>query len=197
MADPVPGNDKTRTLYVLGTLALIFFAAHATFHARHGRAHDILWICTLSNALLGVGLFLRSARAVAVAVCWLVMGNLTWLADVLTGGEFFGTSTLTHLGGITVGVLGARILGWPRHTWVWAVAGMLAMQQLCRVITPPAANVNLAFAVYTGWERLYPTYRTFWLALFGQAVVVYFLVDRMFGWLLGSRASQSARPAGM
>jgi hypothetical protein len=83
-----------------------------------------------------------------------------------------------------------RRLGWPRHTFIYATAGMLALQQLSRLVTPPAANVNLAFSVYAGWERTYSSYRIFWLSMFAQAVVVYFLVDRIFGWLLrGKRAA--------
>jgi hypothetical protein len=34
----------------LGTLALLFFVIHATFHPTRGRPYDILWNCTLSNA---------------------------------------------------------------------------------------------------------------------------------------------------
>jgi hypothetical protein len=54
------------------------------------------------------------------------------------------------------------------------------LQQLSRFITPPAANVNLAFSVYTGWERYFPTYRTYWLVMFAVTVIVYYLVDRIF-----------------
>lgn len=185
-------DGKLRRRRLLGILALGFFVVHATFHATHGRPYDILWNCTLSNLLVGLGLLFGSSRAVAVGACWLFMGNITWLADVFTGGEFFGTSTLTHFGGLTVAVLGARMLGWPRLTFVWATAGMLFLQLLCRLFTPPAANVNLAHAVYTGWERIYPTYRIFWIAMFLQAVLVYFLVDRMFGWLLRRKPTAPA-----
>jgi hypothetical protein len=178
---------------ILGVLALTFFVVHATFHATHGRAHDILWSCTLSNAIVGIGLLAGSGRAVAVGATWLFLGNLTWLADLCTGGEFLITSTLTHFGGLAVALLGARILGWPRHTFVYASAGMLALQQLCRFVTPPEANVNLAFSIYKGWEGVYPSYRVFWLAMFAQAVLVYFLVDRMFGWLLRRSAPAAAR----
>jgi hypothetical protein len=164
----------------LGLLALSFFLLHATFHATHGRAYDILWNCTLSNAVIGLGLLASRATPVAVGVTWLCMGTGTWIVDVLTGGEFFLTSTLTHFGGLAVGILGARALGWPRRTWLWATGGMLTLQQICRLVTPPAANVNLAFSIYSGWERYYPTYRVFWLAMFTEAVVVYFLVGLLF-----------------
>jgi hypothetical protein len=188
MSDPEKKLQLKRRL--LGTLALTFFVVHATFHATHGRPYDILWNCTLSNALVGIGLFLGSPRAVAVGASWLFMGNITWLADVFTGGEFFGTSTLTHFGGLTVAILGARLLGWPRNTFLWATGGMLALQQLCRLVTPPSCNVNLAFSVYAGWENI-----LFWVAMFVQAVLVYFLVDRMFGWLLRRRATPPTVPA--
>jgi hypothetical protein len=180
-----------RRRYFLGVLAVSFFVIHATFHATHGRPWDILWNCTLSNLLVGIGLFFGSARAVAVGASWLCMGNITWLADVFTGGEFFATSVLTHFGGLTVSILGARILGWPRLTFLWATGGLLLLQLLCRLFTPAAANVNLAFSVYAGWERIYSSYRVFWVSMFVQAVLVYFLVDRMFGWLLRPKRERS------
>jgi len=193
MADSDPKLLRRR--YFLGGLALCFFIIHATFHATHGRPWDILWNCTLSNLLVGIGLLIGSPRAVAIGASWLCMGNITWLADVFTGGELFATSFLTHFGGLTVAILGARVLGWPRLTFLWATGGLLLLQQLCRLFTPPAANVNLAFSVYTGWERIYSSYRVFWLSMFVQSVLVYFLVDRMFGWLLRPKKSTTAPPS--
>lgn len=182
-------SERRRQL--LGGLALSFFLIHATFHAINGRPHDILWSCTLSNALIALGLFGTQPLWVAVGVTWLCMGNLTWLADVLSGGEFFVTSTLTHFGGLTVGILGARELGWPRRSFLWATAFMLGLQQLSRLATPPSANVNLAFAVQTGWERYYPNYLWFWLAMFAQAAGVYYIVGRLFErWLKAKQTAQ-------
>ncbi len=178
----MPGISEkkdSRRLRILGGLAVSFFALHAGFHAWHGRPYDILWNCTLSNALIGIGLFCRRSRPVAVGVTWLCMGTLTWLADVLCGGEFFATSTLTHFGGLTVGILGIRLLGWPPRTWIWATLGMLALQGLSRLFTPPHCNINLAFSVYAGWERYYPSYRLFWLAMFTEAVFIYYIADRL------------------
>ena len=173
-------RPTTLRRFGLGALALLFFVIHATFHAIRGRPYDILWNCTLSNALIGVGLLVGRSRPVAIGVTWLCLGNLFWLGDVLTGGEFFFTSTLTHFGGLAVGVLGVRSLGWPQRTWLFASLGTLGLQQLSRFVTPPAANVNLAFSVYIGWERYFPTYRTYWLVMFAETVIVYYLVDRFF-----------------
>ena len=188
-AAAAPSGDRRRC--VLAALALAFFCVHAGRHALAGHAHEALWSCTLSNALIGLGLLRAWSLPAAIGVCWLCMGNLTWLADLALGGELLATSLLTHIGGLTVGVLGLRGLGWPRHAWLWSAAAMLALQELSRLVTPPAANVNLAFSVYTGWERVYPSYRVFWLILFTEAVLVYVLADQLFRRLLG-RSKRSA-----
>lgn len=184
--DPAQAADPSGDLRrrVLGTLALCFFCVHGGQHALSGHAYEALWSCTLSNALIGLGLLLARPVPAAIGVTWLCMGNLTWLADLALGGELLATSVLTHVGGLTVGVLGLRGLGWPRRAWLWSTAGMLALQQLSRLVTPAAANVNLAFSIYTGWERVYPSYRVFWLILFAEAVLVYGLADRLFRRLL-------------
>jgi hypothetical protein len=59
-----------------GALALLFFVIHATFHAIRGRPYDILWICKLSNARIGVGLLAGRSRPVAIGVTGLCLGNL-------------------------------------------------------------------------------------------------------------------------
>jgi hypothetical protein len=72
---------------------------------------------------------------------------------------------------------GLRRLSLPPRSWLWATGALLTLQQLCRLVTPPGPNVNIAFAVYTGWERIYPTYRIFWTAMCLQATVVYLLSE--------------------
>jgi hypothetical protein len=79
-----------------------------------------------------------------------------------------------------VGVLGVRTLGWPQRTWLFATLGTFSLQQLSRFVTPPAANVNLAFSVYAGWERYFPTYRFYWLVMFADTVTIYYLTDHIF-----------------
>lgn len=190
---------RTVRLRALGVLALCYFALHAANYARQGRVHEVLWNCTLSNAVIGLGLLCLARLPVAIGVTWLCMGNLAWLADVLFGGEFFVTSLFTHVGGLVVGVLGVAELGWPKAAWLWATLGMLALQQLSRLVTPPAANVNLAFSIYSGWEKVYPSYRAFWLIMFTEAVFVYYVSGRLFErWLAkkGASAAQN-RAAGL
>jgi hypothetical protein len=46
----------------------------------------------------------------------------------------------------------------PRHSWLRALLAFLALQQLCRLVTPPEANVNLAHAVWLGWEDSFSSY---------------------------------------
>jgi hypothetical protein len=58
----------------------------------------------------------------------------------------------------------------PRHAWWQAVLAFLALQQVCRWLTPPAANINLAFAVWQGWEARFPSYPAYLAMLVGLAL---------------------------
>jgi hypothetical protein len=162
----------------LGVLALGFFAAHGGYHLLHGRPHDVLWICTVAPALVGVGLLGSWPAWVGVGVLWLVAGLPLWLLDLAGGGEFLPTSLLTHLGGLGVGLYGLWRLGLPAGVWWKAFLGLAVLQQLCRWLTPRAANVNLAFTVHPGWESWFPSYRWSWLALAGLLLVVFFALEQ-------------------
>ena len=90
----------------LALLAFSFTVAHAGFHLRQGRPGDVLWICTLSPAIIGTGLLLGQSTLVAVGVLTLLLGLPLWTLDVWTGREFHPTSVLTHWGGLIVGLVG-------------------------------------------------------------------------------------------
>lgn len=173
----------------LGVVALLCFLIHGGSHVLRGTAHDVLWACTLANLLIGVGLLFRwprdlSAQLCSIGVLWLCVGNFTWLLDLILGGEFFVTSLLTHWLGLGVGIWGLLRLGWPDRAWLHATLALIALQLVCRLLTPPAANVNVAHAVYAGYQRIYPSYAWFWLASFVQTAGAYFVLDRILRWLL-------------
>ncbi len=154
----------------LGLLALAFYAVHGAVHVREGHAEDALWACHVAAALVGVGLLGGWAALVAVGVIWLMVGEPLWVFDVATGSALQPTSLLTHVGGLIVGLIGLRHLGVPAGVWWKALLALAALQQVCRWVTPPEANVNVAFSVYP-WMR--PYFASYWrycaamLPLFG------------------------------
>lgn len=142
----------------LGVLALLLYAIHATIHVQRGQPYNVLWACHVAALLVGIGLLSRNATLNAIGLLWSCFGTSLWLLDVATGGEFILTSTLTHLGAFGLGLYGIRVLGTPRHLALKTVAAFVALWVLCRLITPPAANVNLAFRVADGWAVYFPSY---------------------------------------
>lgn len=145
-----------------------------------GTAHDILWCCHAGELLLALGLLARAPRAVAIGTFWLTYGLPMWLLG-LSGGEAFTIpSLLMHLGGLAGGVLGARALGVPRGAWWQAALGLLLLQQLTRLVTPPAPNVNLAFAIYPGWEGAFRgSYALYTLVLLAFGLALFALEERL------------------
>lgn len=149
----------------LGILSLVLFTVHATACWLAGRGAEALWSCHLATAVTGAGLVLRCPAGAAVGCFWSLIGGPFWLLDIATGAELVPTSILTHLGGFLVAVAAVRRMPVPRHAWVWSVAGLAALQQLCRWTTPPAANVNAAFAVYGRFDGWFPSYGCYLAAL--------------------------------
>jgi hypothetical protein len=138
-----------------GGLALAFYAIHAGHHLLRGHPEDLLWACHLGAVCVGVGLLARLPVVNAVGFVWLATGDALWLLDLASGGEFIPTSLFTH--GLA----------------------FLVLQQLCRFTTPPRANVNLAHAVWSGWEEVFPSTIGYQIALFVIGAAACFAVERI------------------
>ena len=161
----------------LGLLALACFATHAGYHIYHHHPEDLLWGCHVGTATIAVSLLFRSATGNAIGVLFLLLGVPLWLLDVATGGELMPTSVPTHLGGLTIGLLGVGALGMPRHAWWKASLAMIALVLLCRCVTPERANVNVAFHVQPGWEGLFPSHGWYLVMLTALSGVVFFVAE--------------------
>jgi hypothetical protein len=159
----------------LAVAAVVCYAIHATFHLVHGRPEELLWSCHLGAALVGIGFLCSSATINGIGLLFLCMGTPLWLMYLAEGGEFYPTSCFTHLGGLAIGLYGARRLGLPSGTWWKAVGALIALILVCRVVTPRRANVNVAFAVHAGLEKVFPSHLVY-LAIMMGAAAGYFLI---------------------
>jgi hypothetical protein len=171
---------RDKTLRALGLLALMAFVVHALNHVRRGEAHDVLWVCNLSPLLLALGCFLKKPMLVAVPLLWLCFGTPMWILDMATGGELIWTSFLPHLGGIPIGILAIRRLGFPKRAWLYATLALVGVMLLSRLVTPPEANVNLAFSVWKGWERWFPRYELYFVVVLGGSALTFALAEKLF-----------------
>lgn len=135
-------------------------------------------MCNIGNLLLAIGMFLEEALLIRVAVIWAVPGVVVWFVYVvptwgmLLSGKFdyrqlFGlvSSTLAHIGGISVGIVALRRVGMDGTAWLYAFIWYFVVQLLSRLLTPVAMNVNLSQRIQDGWEGTFSTYWRFWLVL--------------------------------
>ena len=147
-------------------------ASLATFHLIHGRPEELLWSCHLGAALVGVGLLCSSATTNGIGLLFLCMGTPLWLMDLAGGGEFYPTSCFTHLGGLAIGLYGARRLGMPSSAWWKAVVALVTLILVCRLVTPQRANVNVAFAIYPGLEKVFPNHPVYLVTMLSLATQI-------------------------
>ena len=153
----------TARFRLLGVLPVIFFVAHWRYHIGFHTPENMLWLCNFSNVLLSAGLFLNIPMLIRIAFLWAIPGVPLWMVDMLHTGDYPISTFLSHLGGFTVGFFAMRKV--RAHKWAWMFAWIygLSMQQLCRWITPPKLNVNVAFKPYYGWEHTFNSYWKWWL----------------------------------
>ncbi len=171
--------EKTHELNfrLLGILPLIFFLAQATHYwllPDPGEISHMFWPCNIGNLLLAIGLFTNRAPLIRVAALWMIPGLVVWFVYVVLAWGIFLTSTLVHVGGVTVAIIAVRSVGMDRDSWLYAFGGYLLLQLLSRLITPPALNVNLAHSVYAGWQSTFNAYWKFWMVITLATVAILF-----------------------
>ena len=170
-------DKKKRT--TAGALSIAFFLIHAAALAHAGEHYHIIWSCHLGCLIVGIGLLVRQPWLYAIGFFWLTMGVPLWLLNVLTSHEFMLTSTLSHIGGIIIAVYGLRFIKIPQFAWAAAIAGLVVLGVLTRLATPPDSNVNLAFAVWSGWEDQFPSYFWYVVMLLAIATATFWLLELM------------------
>lgn len=147
----------------LGILPITFYAVHFHYNWGLGNPGHGLWMCHVSNVVLGLGLLFGLPGLIRVAVIWQIPGIPLWIMDMLRTGLTPVITFFSHLGGLSVGLAGLWNVRAHKHTWLYALLWYLFVQQVCRMVTPPALNVNIAHTMYVGWERVFGAYWQYWL----------------------------------
>jgi len=150
---------------LLGFLPLLFFFAQAIHYWRIDQLGHMLWMCNIGNLVLAFGLFLEKPLLVRVAAVWTIPGLVIWFLYVVLAWGVFLTSTLAHVGGLTVAAIALKAYRMDRRAWLYAFGWTLLMQLISRFFTAPELNVNVAHFVQPGWERTFTSYWIFWLVL--------------------------------
>jgi hypothetical protein len=161
----------------LGASAALFYAIHGVDRAAHGHWEDLFWACHVACLAIAAGCLADWPAASATGLSWLCFGIPMWIIDLATGGELIPSSVLTHVGGFVVGIVAIAKTGWRRGSWWKATAAASVLLLVTRLVTPPAANVNLVFAVWPGWERMFPSHAVYFALLLAANAMVSFLVE--------------------
>jgi hypothetical protein len=161
-------------------LALACFALHAAVLLRRDETPHVLWACHVATLLIGAGLMAGAPPPVAIGVSWLSVGTPAWLVDLARGAEQIPTSALTHLGGLALGVLGVRVLGWPRGVWWKAFLVLVGLVLFCRLATPASENVNMAFRVWDRWGTPMPSFAATAAMALSLHLFVFHWMERRF-----------------
>jgi len=173
------GTDRRPLPRWLGLLGVAFFATHAFVLIGREEGSHALWSCHLANLVIAAGLLLRRSDLNAIGFHWLLIGLPMWAMDVTIDAEFLPTSTLTHLGGFLLGIVGIHALGFPRGAWWKASAGLVILWFLSRAITPGAANVNMSDRAWYGWETDHVPFAVYLLGLLAGVTGIFLLAERL------------------
>lgn len=171
------GAAPRRTEITLALLCVLAYVVHGWHYLERRQMENMLWFCHLAALAIGLALLVRSPTLNAVGFLWLCMGTPCWFVYLATGGELLVGSILTHGVGLAAGAYGLRHMGLPAGAWWKALLALAAVHALTRVVTPPAENVNLAFAVLSGWKSRFPSHVVFLAVLTAIAAAVFVAVS--------------------
>lgn len=154
------GTEDRQDLAVraLGLIPLVLFALTVVKYAVARQLYDVLWMCNVANLTVGAGLLCGRPALTKVGAIWILTGTAFWLGDSCYAERFETLPLFTHFATAAVagyGVVHTGASGAPRALRA-AVPGLLALQGVSRLATPPMANVNFAFDSYYGVWAWFP-----------------------------------------
>jgi hypothetical protein len=161
---------------LLGLLPLAFFLGQAAHYWRINELGHMLWMCNIGNLVLAIGLFTNNALLIRISVIWMFPGFVVWLIYVMLAQGLPLSSTLAHVGGLSVGIFAIKGAGMDRAAWRYALGWYLLVQFVSRVLTPANLNVNVAHHVGPGWEQAFDAYWKFWLVLTILTAIVLWII---------------------
>jgi hypothetical protein len=181
----------SQRIRLLGFLPLAFFLAQAMHYWQIKQMGHLLWMCNIGNVLLAIGLFSAQPVLIRVAVIWSIPGLFIWLRYVFADWFHYATidwgavvsSTLAHIGGLTVGLVTMRGVRVDRSSWLYAFGWYLAVQLVSRFATRPELNVNVSHAVYPGWQDAFNSYLKFWVVMTAAVALCLWLITRFLNQL--------------
>lgn len=162
----------------LGIVPIAAYVIHAAVHLLRGEPYDLLWACHIAALLVGVGMLTRNATLTAIGFLWSCTGGVLWIIDLSTGGELIPTSILTHVSAFACGWIGVRKLAMPPEATRKALGAFGLLWIVCRVVTPPSANVNLTSHVHPGWEQHFISYPFYFFVLLLVGGAIFKLAER-------------------
>ena len=177
----------------LSFIPLAAFLAQGLHYLQINELGHMLWMCNIGNLVLAIGMFTNQRTLIRVAVMWMGPGLVVWSIYVvptwgaLLTGEFTWSqlfavfsSTLSHVGGLSTGLIVLRRIGMDRWSWIYAFGWYLIMQVLSRLITPEAMNVNLSQKVQEGFQGAFDAYWKFWLVLTALVALFALMIEYVF-----------------
>ncbi len=172
LSSPMP--RYLRIIGLLLTLAII--AINTVFRD----PSNLLWMCNMSTLLTGTALLLGFRYIALVGATWIIIGWCSWLVNVLVNHTY--DETLSYITHFTFGCVALFLFfRLPVGRWLWlgCFGWYLFSQLISRFFTPPSENINLAFAIWPGWDGFFSSYFSFWCFLSSVCLGFLFGVNRV------------------
>ncbi len=162
---------------LFGFVPLVIYLAHFRYNWSLGNPDHGLWMCHISNLSMGLGLLFAQPVLLRLGAVWIIPGIPLWIMEMTQTGHTPVITFVSHLGGVTVALIALRRVRADRFAWLYGMGCYLAIQHLCRLVTRPELNVNVAHTMYQGWDKAFGAYWQYWIFTTVSATFTLWIVN--------------------
>lgn len=164
-------------LRVIGSLLILTLVITNTIY--YGLT-NILWLCNISALLAGVALLLGMRQMAPIGATFMILGLSAWLMNIAVNNGFEEpVSYITHFSFAAAALYIFVCIPVGRRLWAGCFCWWLLCQLLSRLFTPPELNINLAFSIWPGWERMFSNFFSFWCFTNIGCLVFLFVMNKL------------------
>jgi hypothetical protein len=176
------GNTQFR---ILGAALIIAVLVN---NLLFNKISNVLWLCNLSTLLAGVALLIWIPQVALVGATYMILGMVLWIGDLILNHAFYSlNSFIVHFAFAASGLYLFKKIAVSRYLWIGCFGWYLFAQVLSRGLTNGSENINIAFSMWTGWDKVFSSFFSFWLFVTSTGLLFLFFANKLI-WKLQQTA---------
>lgn len=158
-------------------MPLITLVWHAIYTVLNLSPQYLLFVCYTANLLVGIGVIFGVRYLIGIGFFWTLTALPLYVCYMFCTSDITPSGIAFHLCGVYIGLVALRQYRMQRYTWLAAISMGYFWQLLARWFTDPEPNINAAFRVYQGWEKMFSDYTVYNTIMISGFALVFIIIQ--------------------